>query len=271
MSPHTKKTPLAESLHMSLESARQGHSRSLKTAHACLLLTTLTLLLACPLSTRAQGKRAHGFGARAVVVDERLAVLRDEAGLDARLLRRLSRGRMVSIISTKRTPDGLTFHRVAVTRRTRGWLQAEAIVSPARRGDDERFLRLIKASKDFDRITRASIFVEMFPRSALRPEVLMLLGDAAAEAAPKLSRDARRRLDEAEMKATGAPIYSYFMNYSGLDRLNRLGVKYTFDGATQQFRYDGAGWREILRRHPRSPLATAARQRLATVMAAGTP
>lgn len=202
------------------------------------------------------------MGQRAVVVDERLAALRDEPGLYAQLVQRLGRGRLVSVISTKRTPDGLVFHRVAVTRRTRGWLQSEAIVSPARNGDDSRLLKLVQASKDFDRIARASIFLDTFARSSLRPAVLMLSGDAAEEAAQKLSREADRRLDKDEMRATGAPLLSYFMSYSGLDRYRRLGVNFVYSEATKQYRYDGANWREIVRRYPRSAEAVEARQRL---------
>jgi hypothetical protein len=57
---------------------------------------------------------------------------------------------------------------------------------------------------------------------------------------------------------------SFFIGWErkGLDRLNRLGVKFVFDGAARQFHYDGAAWREILARHPRGPEAAEARRRL---------
>lgn len=201
---------------------------------------------------------------RAVVVDERLAVLRDEPGLTARLVRRLSRGRMVSVLNTKRA-GGVTFYRVAVTRRTRGWLQSEAVVAPAHRGDDERLLMLIRASQEFDRLARAAIFLETFPASSLRPAVLLLLGEAAEEAARKLTREATRRLDENEMRANRAPLFSYFLSYSGLDRYRRQGIDFVFDDTTRQYHYDGATWRELLRRYPRSTEAATARERLATL------
>jgi hypothetical protein len=54
----------------------------------------------------------------------------------------------------------------------------------------------------------------------------------------------------------------YYLNYSGLDRYNRQGVTFTFDRAARQFHYDGAAWREIVRRYPRSPEAAEARNRL---------
>jgi hypothetical protein len=231
----------------------------------CLAITiALTALMASSAVAHAQQKRASGFGQRAVVVDERLAVLRDEPGLYARLLKRLARGRFVTILNTKRTRDGLAFYRVAVTRRTRGWVQTEAIAAPWREGDDARFLNLIRASDGFDRIGRASLFLETFPRSALRPAVLLMLGDAVESAARRLSLDAARRLDEDEMRAGGAPVFSYFLNFSGLDRYRRLGVEFIYEPTTRQFHYDGAGWREILRRHSTSAEAAEARQRLAS-------
>ena len=52
---------------------------------------------------------------------------------------------------------------------------------------------------------------------------------------------------------------------NGLDRYNRQSVTFTFDRATKQFHYDGAAWREILRKYPDSPEAAEAKQRLATL------
>jgi hypothetical protein len=201
-------------------------------------------------------------GQQAVVVDERLAALRDAPGLTANLVQRLGRGRVVAIVGARRAGGGLHFYRVAVTRRTRGWLQAEAVAAPARAGDDEKLLSLIRGSEEFDRIARARIFLDNFPRSPLRPAVLLLFGDEAEQAAAKLSRDAARRLDEREMAAGGAPLESYFLNFNELDRFNRVGVKFVFDKAAKRFHYDGAAWREILGRHARSPEAAQARQRL---------
>ena len=209
-----------------------------------------------------QQRRAPEGGQRAVVVDERLAVLRDAPDFSATLLQRMSRGRMVAIRGTKRSPDGVTFYRVGVTKRTVGWIQSESVVSTARKNDDERLLRLIQTSEDFDRIVRARIFLDMFQRSPLRPTVLMIYGEAAERAAGRLSRDAVRRLDEKEMTAGGAPVFSYFLNYNGLDRYRRQGITFIFDRTAKQFHYDGSSWREIIRRYPRSPEAAEAQKRL---------
>jgi hypothetical protein len=64
------------------------------------------------------------------------------------------------------------------------------------------------------------------------------------------------------MTAGGAPVHSYFLNYNGIDRYRRQGVVFTFDSAAKQFHYDGAAWREIVRRYPQSPEAEQARARL---------
>lgn len=90
-------------------------------------------------------------------------------------------------------------------------------------------------------------------------------GDAAEEAAAKLSREAERRFEKRELPAEGAPEFSYYLNYSGLDRFNRQGVIFTFDRETKKLHYNGAAWREITQRYPNSPEAAAARQRLAAL------
>jgi hypothetical protein len=223
------------------------------------------------IATPAQQRRRVALTNRsAVVVDERLAVLRDGPELSARLLQRMSRGRVVLILGTKRSSDGLTFYRVAVTRRTGGWLQSEALVSPGRSGDDERLLKLIRGSDDFDRVVRARIFLDLFPKSPARPQVLLIYAEAAEAAATRLSRDAARRLNEREMVAGGAPLFSYFLSYNGLDRYRRQGIAFTFNRASKQFHYDGESWREILRRYPRSPEAEEARKRLDALSTAST-
>lgn len=219
------------------------------------------LLLTTSTSEAQRRRRPPPGGNVAVVVDERLSALRDAPGLTAALVRRLGRGRFVSV-SGERESGGVTFLRVRVTSRTGGWMQAEAVVRPSRAGDDARLLRLVRGSGEFDRLARARILLEAFPRSTLRPAALLVFGDAAGEAAERLSREAARRLDPAEMRAGGATVESYFLNYNGLDRYRRLGVVFDFDPAARRYRYDGAAFREILRRHPRSPEAAEARKRL---------
>lgn len=232
---------------------------------AKILITNILAVVLVLLSTSdglAQKRRVPPGGRLAVVIDERLAALRSAPDLSAKLLSRLSRGRLVAIRGATRSRDGVTFLHVAVTRRTSGWVQAESVIAPWRAEDDDRSLRLITSSADFDRIARARLFLDAFPRSPLRPQVLLLFGDAAQQAAERLSQEAGRRLDQNEMAGSGAPEFSYFLNYNGLDRYNRQRITFTFDQATKSFHYDGAAWRELLRRYPQSPEAAEARKRL---------
>jgi len=207
-------------------------------------------------------RRPPPGGRLAVVADERLSALRASPELSANLLRRLGRGILVAIKGDKRSRDGIVFYKVNVTLRTGGWIQRDAVFAPSRGGDDARLLRLIKASDSFDRVVRAKIFLDYFTASELRPAVLLLYALAAEDAAIHLSRDAARRLDEKEMNAGSAPLFSYFLNFNELDRYNRQGITFLFDQSAKQFRYDGEGWQELVHRYPHSPQAAEARRRL---------
>ena len=221
------------------------------------LTLCLLILLFISISVFAQRKPPAG-GRLAIVVDERLAALRATPQLTGKLVRRLSRGRLVAVRATKASRDGITFVLVNVTSRTHGWIQREAVVLPLRPGDDRRLLDLIQGSEGFDRISRARIFLDHFPGSSLRPAVLLLLGDSAEEAASKLSKTAARTV-----KTLGtAPEFSYYLNHSALDRYNRLRVTFVFDQSTKRFHYDGAAWRELVRRYPKKPQGAEARKRL---------
>src|ERR1051325_1801219 len=215
------------------------------------LTLCLLLLLFNPSVVFTQRKPPAG-GRLAIVVDERLAALRVTPQLSGRLVRRLSRGRLVAIRSAKTNADGITFFLVNVTSRTHGWIQRDAVVSPTRAADDQRLRRLIDRSQDFDRISRARIFLDHFTRSPLRPEVLLLIGNTGEELALQLSTGAARRLKDDPGEA---PDFSYYLNYTGLDRYNRQGVKFIFDEATKRFHYDGSAWRELIRLFPRSSAA----------------
>jgi hypothetical protein len=222
------------------------------------LTLCLCLILLSSISIFAQQRKPPTGGRLAIVVDERLAALRATPQLNGRLVRRLSRGRLLAVRSIKTSADGISFFLVNVSSRTHGWIQCEAVVSPTRTGDDQRLLTLIERSQSFDRIQRARLFLDHFPRSRLRPAVLLLLGNTAEELAAKLSNDAARRL----RADRDAPEFSYFMNYTGLDRYNRLGIVFVFDQSTKRFHYDGAAWRELIRRYPHSLFATEAKIKL---------
>src|SRR6185369_13200667 len=103
------------------------------------LTLCLLFILFVQITGFAQRKPPSG-GRLAVVVDERLAALRATPQLNGKLVRRLSRGRLVAVRSLKTNADGITFVLVNVSSRTHGWIQRDAVVSPSRLGDDRRLL-----------------------------------------------------------------------------------------------------------------------------------
>lgn len=198
-----------------------------------------------------------------VVIDERLAVLRSEPSLYAKPIQRMRRGRVIQISRPLIERDGVTFYRVNLpAAEGGGWVQSEALIGKMRRGDDERLARLVQSSAGFDQIERATIFLENFPKSPLRPAMLLLFGDLMEETAATLSREATRRLDRREMSAAGAPLHSFYLNYVSLDRYRRLGVSFVFNPNTRTFHYDGAAWREIVAKSAKSSEAVEAQKRL---------
>src|SRR5215213_9424854 len=120
-------------------------------------LALCVLLLLVSANTIFAQRKPPAGGRLAIVVDERLAALRAIPQLTGRLVRRLGRGRMLAVKSTRTGADGITFFLVNVSTRTHGWIQRESIVSPSRAGDDRRLLMLIQHSDGFDRISRARI------------------------------------------------------------------------------------------------------------------
>lgn len=223
-------------------------------------LSLVLFVLGFCLDASAQQRKAPSGGRVAVVVDERLAALRSTPVLNGKLVRRLSRGRLVAIRSAKTRPDGITFLFVNVTRRTRGWIQSESVVSPSRAGDDHRLFRLIQGSHGFDRIVRSRIFLDHFHRSALRPAVLLLIGDTAESLAAQLTQSISRKLNNST--PLSAPDHTYFLNHPSLDRYNRQNIHFLFNPLTKRLHYDGLSWRLLVRLHPRTPEAAEARQRL---------
>lgn len=209
--------------------------------------------------TEVQSERAAS--GTAVVIDERLAVLRAAPSLFAAVVQRMRRGRNVSIIGSKEA-DGVTFYRVNAPPNNSGWVQAEAVAGKFRRGDDARLAKLVQSSEGFEQIDRARIFLDTFTDSSLRPAILLLTGDLMEETALKLSNEATRRLDRREMAASGAPLHSFYLNYTSLDRYRKLGATFLFNPDAKQFHYDGANWREIVKKSPKSNEAAEAQKRL---------
>ncbi len=230
-------------------------------------ICAFALAAVATLTATAQAKRNVFIpGARAVVFDERLSALRSRPDVKAPLRQRLRRGRRVGILGAATARGGAKFFRVAVSRNVRGWVLADAVIRPGVAADAERLMRLIEESDDeFTQARLARLCAEEFRATKFAPKALMVLGEAAEGAAERLSRDAKRRVEEDASKAgpnAGLNRRDFMLNYPGLDRYNRIGVTFDYDATSDRIVYDGAVYRDLLRRYPRSAEAQIARQRL---------
>ena len=234
--------------------------------HPLILTVSLILLLSSSVSAQKRGdisKQVKEKGNAAIVIDERLSVLLKEPSLYAVPIQRMRRGRQLVVLRSK-AADGVIFYQVKPSRReTTGWVQADAIIGNFRRNDDQRLAKLVQASDGFAQIERAIFFLNYFPKSEMRPSILLLLGDLIEEEALKLSKRAARRLDRREMAASGAPLHSFYLNFSSLDRYRKLGIRFLFNIKTRSFHYDGGAWFELLSKFPKTVEAKEAQRRLA--------
>ena len=229
-------------------------------------LLSLTLVFVCPISIDAQKRKprppaVRESGKAAIVIDETLSVLRTRPSLFADPIQRMRRGRRVQILGGVEA-DGVRFYKVSVPPSNAGWVQSDAVAGRFRAGDEERFARLVQAADGFDQIELAARFCEMYPASKFRPPILLLIGDLLEDVAVKLSRDASSRLSRREMAASGAPLHSYYLNFNMIDRYRKLGVTFLFNSSKRTFHYNGASWKEIVKRFPTSSEAAEAAKRL---------
>jgi len=195
-----------------------------------------------------------------VVVDERLSVVRDAPSFYAFPIQRMRRGRQ-AVLKRVQEVNGIKFYQIQASN-LEGWVQSDAFIIVGQKSEEARLLRLIQGSKGFEKIERVALFLKYFPDSELRSAALLLFGDLLEEAAENLSKDASRRLDQVEMRASSASLESFYLNYSGLDRYRRLGAVFLFNPRTKLYHYDGQAWEEILKRYPNSSEAKEAKQRV---------
>jgi len=200
---------------------------------------------------------------RAFVVDDRLSALRREPRLQSEVIHRLRLGRPVYIIIFSKPKAEPRFCRVAVTRRTRGWILESALAAPGKTGEDRRIMKLIEGTKDgVDRISLCRLLIERFSQSPLVPRALLLMGEEADRAAQALTQRARKRLADASEENWNAKAREYFLNDVGLDRYSKLQVVFDFNEVTSEYVYDGRAYLEVVRRFPNHEEAGLARQRI---------
>ena len=233
--------------------------------------TLLLIILFIPVNAQRKhsSKRPAALpeiGKTAVVVDEKLSVLRVSPSLFAESIHRMQRGRTVRIQDVKQA-DGVTFYKVVVPPANFGWVQSDAVFGTFRKDDDIRLSELVTATTGFDQIEITKQFLDLYPSSFLRPGMLLLYGDLLEIAAAKLSKDANSRLKRAEITATGAPVHSYFLNFNMLDRYRKEGVIFLFNPRTRAYHYVGTTWQEVVKKFPDSKEAVEARRRLESLTA----
>lgn len=226
------------------------------------VLTTAMLCSSFPVVAETSPARRIRF-IPAVVVDARLSALRRQPDQQSPVQQRMRLGRKVYIISSRSRPGQPLFYRVAISRRTRGWVHHGAIAVLGRRGDDRKVWTLIRSSgNSLDRILLCNLLREGFPRSALIPDALLLIGEEADRAAQNLSRRIQTRLAASGAGSTATPLRDFFLNDSSLDRHSRLGIRFEFDPAASQIVYDKQAYRELALRYPGTDQALQARKLL---------
>jgi hypothetical protein len=201
---------------------------------------------------------------RAFVVDQRMSALRRRPDQQSEALRRLRLGRQVFIIASgnRAEPQG-KYYRVAISRRTRGFVHEAALFVPGRAGEDERLLKLIESSTDsLDKMLLCNLFISHLKGSRLMPRALFLMGQEAERVAEALSHKARKHIEGASRSQNGPSLRDLYLNYSGLDPYSRLGVRFDFDERTSEYIYDGQAYRALIRLFPKSQEAALARERL---------
>ncbi|MGH9945744.1 MAG: hypothetical protein ACRD6X_00925, partial [Pyrinomonadaceae bacterium] len=217
-----------------------------------------------PVSAKPVGSasvRSKEIGQTAVVLDETLSLLRMTPSLFSDSVQRMRRGRVVKILGISEA-DGVKFFKVTAEPDNFGWVQADAVFGKFRPADEERLARLVQASSGFEQLEIAAYYFTLYPASQFRPSILLLFGDLCQETAVRLSREATNRLDRREMAASAAPLHSYYLNYVGLDRYRKLGIKFKFNAETKSYYYDGGSWHELVEKFASAPEATEARKRL---------
>lgn len=203
---------------------------------------------------------------KAFVIDDRLSALRREPGLQSEVIHRLRLGRSVYIIASAKPKAEPRFCRVAVTRRTRGWILESALATQGKAGEDRRIMKLIEGMKDgLDRISLCRLLLDRFGQSRLVPRALLLMGEEADRAAQALTQRARKRLADTSQESLNASARDYFLNDVGLDRYSKLHIVFDFNEATSEYVYDGRAYGELVRRFPKNEEAETARQRIDVV------
>lgn len=208
-------------------------SRDGSPTRAVAVLTGLLLILAFVHAGARPATAGRANWRRAYVVDSGLATLRVAPGLHAKLLKRLRHGRMVAIVERAGAEDGISWVRVAVTRRTRGWIPASAIASPGDVEGERRMASRLDSTAGFARLELARLAIDRFPR--LRSPARAAFVQEAERATAMLTKRAARRFASARDLAPAALRVRMLLDPL-LDRYVRLGVRFDADPGSLTYR-----------------------------------
>src|SRR5262245_6737448 len=140
------------------------------------------IVVGCLLVAALAGAVSAGPGWRQYfVIDARLAALRSAPGLTSPILKRLRVGRAVYGVGRALDREGRPWLRVAVTRRTRGWILADALAAPGDAAGERWLGVLVAALRGIDRVEVARLAFDRFPH--LRASAREALASEAASAA----------------------------------------------------------------------------------------
>lgn len=234
----------------------------------CLIAVTISVAATNPLSARqiSSTSLAKPRSLLAYVFDERFSVLRAQPGTEAPFLRRLRTGHRVYLPIGQADLAPAKYRKVVVSRNVVGWMPAAALAAPGIPGDDEKLLRYASAQPNEKALIALRILTVHFDRSPLRARALLRLGQLAEAVSAGLSNRANRKLEKEELQLPdGIGEEDLFANYRGLDHLASFGIRFIYLKQSDRFLYRGEAYQEILRKHPGSPEAASAHQRLAEI------
>lgn len=140
---------------------------------------------------------------------------------------------MIAIVERARLVDGIAWVRVAVTRRTRGWVPVLAIASTGDVEGERRLAGRLETTRGFARLELARLAIDRFPR--LRAAARLAFDEEAEDAATLLSRRAISRFADARGVSLET-LHTRMLLDPLLDRYVRLGVRFEADPGTLQYR-----------------------------------
>lgn len=123
--------------------------------------------------------------------------------------------------------------RVAVTRRTRGWIPAVAIASPGDADGEQRLASRLDSTVGFGRLELARLAIDRFPR--LRSPGSVAFEQEAERAAAWLTKRAARRFAGAG-DLTLSELRTRMLLDPLLDRYVRMGVRFDVDAELLRYR-----------------------------------